>query len=138
MKNLTKLLSYFFIFMMLGFAACKSSDSVDPISIVGKWKMTAITITPMLSGITQKDLDGIVDCNKSIIYEITTTKITTTGKNCYGSSFNEQYDYTIAGGKLTDKSTGKSVDISISGNTFTTSNYDLTDKTTTKATYTRL
>ena len=139
MKNLTKSLSYFFFFLMLGFVACKSSNNVEPANaIIGKWKMTVWTMSPMPSSITQKDLDGYVDCFKNIVNEFTATKATVTGKDCFGNSYNEQYDYTASGGKLTDKSTGETTDFSINGNTFTTSSYDPTDKTTTKVTYTRL
>jgi Lipocalin-like domain len=43
MKNLTKIFAYFFFVLMLGFAACKSSTTVEPsTSIIGKWKVTTL------------------------------------------------------------------------------------------------
>jgi hypothetical protein len=139
MKNLTKSFSYFFFFVMLGFVACKSSDSVDPAaSIIGKWKMTSLTYTPMPLSLTQATLDDYVACLKNVVFEYTANKQITTGKDCSGTSYNEQYDYTISGSTVTDKATGETVDITISGNTFTASSYGKTTKATSKVTYTRL
>jgi hypothetical protein len=139
MKNSTKSLSYLFFFLMIGFVACKSSDSVDPATaLIGKWKITAFTITPLPSNTTQKSLDSYVDCLKNVVFEYTATKAIISGKDCYGTSYNEQGDYTISGSTVTDKSTGDVINISINGNTFIASSYDQTDKTTSKITYTRL
>lgn len=139
MKNLTKSFSYFFFFVMLGFVSCKSSDSVDAANpLIGKWKMTGLTYMPMPQFLTQKDFDDVVACTKNVVLEITATKVITSGKDCLGNVNNEQTEYTFSGGKLTEKSTGKTSDISVTGNTFIQSLYDATSKVTIKTTYTRL
>jgi hypothetical protein len=139
MKNLTKSFSYFFFFLMLGFVACKSSDSVDAENpLIGRWKMTALTYSPLPQFVTQKDFDDVVVCVKDVVLEFTATKAITSGKDCYGNVNNQQTEYTFAGGKFTEKGTGKTSDISVAGNTFTQSTYDATSKVTIKTTHTRL
>jgi hypothetical protein len=137
MKNLTKVFAYFFFFLMLNFVACKSSTTVEPsssISLVGKWKVTAESYSPMPKGYTQKEIDADIVCNKNVVIEFTAKTVSSSGKDCSGFSVDFTFDYTISGSKIT--SYGTTSDFTLSGNTLIIT--DNSGGTAHKTTYTRL
>lgn len=135
MKNLTKTFAYFFFFLMLEFVACKSSTTVEPsTSIVGKYKITAESYSPIPNGYTQKSIDEEIVCNKNIVYEFTAKTISSSGKDCSGFTVNFEFDYTISGNKIS--SFGTTSDFSLSGNTLIIT--DNSGGSVHKLTYTRI
>jgi putative NADH-flavin reductase len=112
MKNLTKSISYFFFFLMLGFVACKSTTTVEPsTSIVGKWKITTVT-NKGASASDFKYFQGF----QSTVWEFKSDKTFTVDGSDLGT-------YNVTGNTFSVNSKGNGT-ISFSGSTMTWLNND--------------
>jgi hypothetical protein len=107
MKNLTKVFAYFFFFLMLGFAACKSSTTVEPsTSIIGKWKVTTINN----KGASSSNFKYFQEF-QSTVWEFKSDKTFTVEGSDFGT-------YTISGNTLSTNSKAVGT-FTISGTTMT-------------------
>ena len=103
MKNLIQTSVFLLLCLVVCCVSCTSSTSdVSPsASIVGKYKMSKKTISPLPTGTTQAKLDADVVCLKNVVYEFSETQFSSSGKDCKGFSILSSRNFTLSGNKIT-------------------------------------